>query len=213
MTERLLVPSHKLHRSTELNFTQLALVETLAIGCHAVHRGGIEYHDNILILGAGPIGLATLEFARLKSQQITVVEPNETRRTFISQHYPGVSVVSTPPTDSSFHVVFDATGNSHSMAATPALASFGAKIVFVGITTTPVFLDDPLFHRRELSLLASRNALPSDFPRIIRLIESGEIQVSQWISHVEPLSLAPHCFAEITTKRLHPVKLVFTNPS
>jgi len=43
-------------------------------------------------------------------------------------------------------------------------ASFGGRIVFVGITTTPVMLDDPLFHRRELTLLASRNALAADSP-------------------------------------------------
>src|SRR5436853_6340186 len=59
------VPARKLHPSTSLSWDQLALVETLAIGCHAVYRGNPQASDNVLIIGAGPIGRSTLEFVKL----------------------------------------------------------------------------------------------------------------------------------------------------
>lgn len=211
MTERLVVPAHKLYPSRQLTFPQLALVETLAIGCHAVHRAQISDVDKVLILGAGPIGLATLEFARLHSKDVIVVEPSEDRRRFISKHYPDVQVASLPPVGSSFSTVFDATGNAQSMSSSISLAAFGGKIVFVGITTAPVILDDPLFHRRELTLRASRNALPTDFPYIIKLIESGQIRVEQWISQIENLENAQEIFAQITSGSLQAIKVVLMN--
>jgi 2-desacetyl-2-hydroxyethyl bacteriochlorophyllide A dehydrogenase len=211
MTERLVVPAHKLYPSRQLTFPQLALVETLAIGCHAVHRAQISDVDKVLILGAGPIGLATLEFARLHSKDVIVVEPSEDRRRFIAKHYPDVQVASLPPVGSSFSTVFDATGNAQSMSSSISLAAFGGKIVFVGITTAPVILDDPLFHRRELTLRASRNALPTDFPYIIKLIESGQIQVEQWISQIENLENAQEIFAQITSGSLQAIKVVLMN--
>src|SRR5262245_45899368 len=65
MRPEFIVPTRKLHVATKLLFEQLALVETLAIGCHAVNRSGLTSEETCLIIGAGPIGLATLEFVRL----------------------------------------------------------------------------------------------------------------------------------------------------
>jgi 2-desacetyl-2-hydroxyethyl bacteriochlorophyllide A dehydrogenase len=212
MRQRLIVHADKLHRSKQLDFDQLALVETLAIGSHAVQRAELTTRDRILIIGAGPIGLATLEFALLKSDAVTVIEPNEERRVFITHHYPSVKIPSGPPLGSSFSAVFDATGNAQSMSASLQYAAFGARIVFVGITTEPVILDDPLFHRRELTLLASRNALSSDFPKIIKLIESRQIEIGKWISQRAPFDSAPDVFAQITNGTVRPIKTVLILP-
>ena len=183
MTERLTLPAHKLHPSGRLSFEQLALVETLAIGCHAVQRTSVTSSDTVLIIGAGPIGLTVLEFARLAGALTIVLELNAARRHFVEQHYPGTQTLDSPPTAPNAEIVFDATGNPASMTAAFHHARFGGRITYVGITKEPVLLDDPLFHRRELTLFASRNALPADFTRIIGLIESGQIDTRPWISH------------------------------
>jgi alcohol dehydrogenase len=183
MRERMLLPAPKLHPCNALDFEQLALVETLAIGCHAVNRAQVTASDDILIIGAGPIGLTVLEFARATNAAITILELNAARREFVEQHYPGVNVVACLPDAPAFQIVFDATGNPNSMAGTLRFARFTGRIVYVGITKEPVLLDDPLFHRRELSLLASRNAVASDFPRILAMIQSGQINTRPWISH------------------------------
>lgn len=183
MRQRMVLPAHKLHPCNALDFDQLALVETLAIGCHAVNRAQISAGDDVLIVGAGPIGLTVLEFARTAQARITMLELNEARRAFVQQHYPGVNVVASLPDEPQAQVVFDATGNTHSMAGALRYARFTGKVVYVGITKEPVLIDDPLLHRRELSILASRNAVASDFPRILAMIQSGQINTKPWISH------------------------------
>jgi alcohol dehydrogenase len=80
-------------------------------------------------------------------------------------------------------VVIDATGNNKSMSNALNFVSFAGKLVFVGITTQEISFLHPLMHRREMTLLASRNALPADFGNIIRLIEEGKIDTKPWITH------------------------------
>ncbi len=183
MRERMILPAHKLHPCNALDFDQLALVETLAIGCHAVNRSQITASDDVLIIGAGPIGLTVLEFARAANASITLLELNSARRDFVERHYPSVKVVAALPGEPVAQIVFDATGNPNSMANALRLACFTGRVVYVGITKEPVTIDDPLFHRRELSILASRNATASDFPHIFSMIQSGQIDTRPWISH------------------------------
>ncbi|MFO1486148.1 MAG: zinc-binding alcohol dehydrogenase family protein [Verrucomicrobiaceae bacterium] len=183
MRERMILPGHKLHPCNTLGFDQLALVETLAIGCHAVNRAQVTDSDDVLIIGAGPIGLTVLEFARAANACITMLELNAARRDFVRQNYPGVQVVASLPDEPAFQIVFDATGNPGSMSGALRFARFTGRVVYVGITKEAVGIDDPLFHRRELSILASRNAHSSDFPRILAMIESGHIDTRPWISH------------------------------
>lgn len=183
LRERWRLPARRLHPDNSLDFEQLALVETLAIGCHAVDRAAPTPEDDLLIVGAGPIGLSVLEFARLATRRITVLETSAARRTFVARHYPDVTVVAELADAPCAQVVIDATGNASAMARAPRFARFTGRVVYVGITADPVPLDDPLFHRRELTLLASRNALSADFPRILGLIRSGRIDTRPWISH------------------------------
>lgn len=183
MRERLVLPARKLHPCTGLEAEQLALVETLAIGCHAVERSALGAGEDALILGAGPIGLSVLEFARLATGRITVLELSEARREFVRRHYPEVQVVADAAELAPAQVVFDATGSAVSMAAAFRHARFTGRVVYVGITPDAVPLDDPLLHRRELTLLASRNALSGDFPRILKLIQEGRIRTTPWITH------------------------------
>ena len=194
MCERLLLPAHKLHRSDKLTLEQLALVETLAIGCHAVNRSGVTAREDVLIIGAGPIGLSVLEFARLATDRVAVLELNDSRREFVKRNYPDVILLSHTPPDCIAQVVFDATGSPASMSQTLRFAKFTGRIVFVGITKEPVTIDDPLLHRRELTLLASRNAVATDFTRIIDLIESGQIDTRPWISHRAKFDRVPEAF-------------------
>jgi alcohol dehydrogenase len=91
-------------------------------------------------------------------------------------------------------VVFDATGNAGCMARSIEFAGFGGRVVYVGITTEPVPLNDPLFHRRELTLLATRNAVSSDFTRILQLIREGKINTQAWISHRMKFADVPTAF-------------------
>ena len=195
LCERFLIRADKLHRSSSLTFDQLALVETLGIGCHACDRGAPQEGDHVLIIGAGPIGLATLEFTRLTGAIITVMDMVSDRLDFCQKQY-GVAHTIQFRGDGSeleqmqsitqgdrYAVVTDATGSNRSMSDALAYVAATGSLVYVGITTAEVAFTHPHLHKPEITLKASRNAVPSDFTRIIRLIEDGTIDTEPWITH------------------------------
>jgi threonine dehydrogenase-like Zn-dependent dehydrogenase len=160
-----------LHKSERLTFEQLALVETLGIGCQAVERSGLRPGESALVVGAGPIGLAVVQFARSAGARVRVLDLNAERRRFAERF--GVEAIADTSGELA-DVVFDATGSRASMEASFERVAFGGRLVFVGITKERVGFEGPLFHRRELTLLASRNSAGA-FPAIIRGIENGAI--------------------------------------
>ena len=195
------VPARKLHLSPRLAHEQNALVETLAIGCHAIDRGAPTATETVLVIGAGPIGLSAVEFARLSGARVIVMDRVAARLGFVREKMGiadtvlatgGEADVDTVRelTDGRFcEVVIDATGSSASMGQALGYCAFGGRLVFVGITQAEVsFPHAPVMHRRELSLLASRNALSRDFARIIGLIEAGRIDTAPWITHLVPFA-------------------------
>lgn len=214
MCEYLKVPIHKLHASKSLSFEQLAVVEPLSIGAHAVQRAGVTPQDLVLVIGAGPIGLSVIQFAKLTGATVAVLDINAERLEFAKEQLKadiildgsqGFSVESlreqlekkSPAEGFSGllpTVVFDATGNPNSMKNAFNFVAFGGKLVFVGLFIGDVIFDDPLFHRREITLLASRNSLPLDFTNIIQLMEDGKIDIKPWISHRADFDDLPSVF-------------------
>ncbi|MEQ1828758.1 MAG: zinc-binding alcohol dehydrogenase family protein [Pirellula sp.] len=195
LCDQFLIRADKLHPSKILTMDQLALVETLAIGCHANDRSGATANDHVLIIGAGPIGLATLEFTRLSGAAISVMDMNAKRLEFVSSNY-GISNTIQNNGDGAekeamlritqgdmYSVIIDATGNRLSMSGALQYLAPTGTLVFVGITTEEISFKHPQMHRPEANLLASRNALPKDFLRIIHLIETGVIKTDPWITH------------------------------
>jgi 2-desacetyl-2-hydroxyethyl bacteriochlorophyllide A dehydrogenase len=203
MRPLLAVPARKLHRSTKLDYEQLALVETLAIGAHAVERAEIKKDDFVLVIGAGPIGLSVIQFALLTGARLAVMDVAESRLAFCREQV-GVEHILTPaepparlkkigggdlPT-----IVIDATGSAKSMAGTFDLVAHGGRIIFVGLFQGDVTFNDPNFHRREITVCASRNAVPQTFRDIIALIEAGRIDTKPWITHRFALADTPKVF-------------------
>jgi 2-desacetyl-2-hydroxyethyl bacteriochlorophyllide A dehydrogenase len=199
MRQTLVVPSRKLHPSKNLTLDQLALVETLAIGCHAVDRAGLEKGEFALVIGAGPIGLGVTQFAIEAGAQVIVLDINAQRLEFcrsrlsvpytidasrgnVLEALAGTTAGDLPT------AIFDATGNGRSMASAFEYPANGGRLIFVGLFQGEITFNDPNFHRRELTILASRNARPEDFTRIISLIEAKRIDTSPWITHRAPLS-------------------------
>ena len=200
LTDRIVLPARKLHVSAKLGYEALALVETLAIGCHAVARGNPRPGEHVLVIGAGPIGLSVVEFAKLSGAKTIVMDMNEGRLAFVREKM-GVPDTLLATGDGKelerlaeltggqlADVVVDATGSAKSMSQALGYCAFAGRLVYVGITQQELaFLHAPVMHRRELTLMASRNALPPDFIRIIRLIEDGLIDTGTWITHRAPM--------------------------
>jgi threonine dehydrogenase-like Zn-dependent dehydrogenase len=193
MRERLVVPAAKLHPSRKLSYDALALVETLAIGAHAIDRSAVVEGETVVVIGAGPIGLSTIQFALLLGARVIVIDRAATRLEACSRLYPDVVALDplhpfveqlTELTGGDLgDVVVDATGNLASMGGSLEYVGSTGRLVYVGLAQGEVSFSDPLFHRREMTLLGSRNALPRNFAEIIAAMEGGRIDPLAWITH------------------------------
>jgi 2-desacetyl-2-hydroxyethyl bacteriochlorophyllide A dehydrogenase len=218
MRSRFIVPARKLHPSEKLTLEQLALVETLAIGCHAVDRAAPRQEEHVLVIGAGPIGLSVIEFVRLIGCRLTVLDLNEQRLEFCKRGG-GISSTVLAKGDASDikavedvgdgqmpTVVIDATGSPKSMSGSFQFVNHTGRLVFLGIVTSDITFPDPLLHSREMTLLASRNAMPDDFRRIIGLIENGRIDTRPWITHHSTMATLADDFPAYTRPETGVVK-------
>jgi 2-desacetyl-2-hydroxyethyl bacteriochlorophyllide A dehydrogenase len=195
MRELMTVPARKLHKSDMLSFDQLALVETLGIGAHAVQRARLEPGETCLVVGAGPIGLSVIQFALIAGAKVIVLDFSARRLEFCRDHLGVATTIEVGigidtqqwlkdltngdmPT-----AVFDATGNSQSMMRSFDFAASGGRLIMVGLYQGDYTFSDPEFHRRELTLLATRNSTAADFKRIIGLLEEGAIDIVPWVTH------------------------------
>jgi hypothetical protein len=196
MREVIAVPVHKLHKSTKLPLDSLALVETLCIGAHAVRRAQLDPGEFALVIGAGPIGLTVVEGLRHTGATAIVMDINEQRLEFCQQNLGVEHVVNTKddplaqlqaitsgdlPT-----AVFDATGNPQSMMDAFKYLANGAKLIYVGLFQGDVTFHDPEFHRKEVTLMSSRNATAADFAWVMEHLESGAIDTKTWVTHRAP---------------------------
>ena len=194
MASYLKVPVNKLHRSSVLSYDHLATIEFLGIGAHAVERSNIKKGDTVLVIGAGPIGLSVVQFAKLKGIKVVVMDFNKNRLNFAQSRLKADEIIC-PDKDFSPEnlrevlngdlpdAVFDATGNKTSMENSFNYLCSGGKLIFVGLFIGEIQFHDPLFHKNEITLMASRNALPQEFKKIIHLMEQKKIDINQWITH------------------------------
>jgi threonine dehydrogenase-like Zn-dependent dehydrogenase len=209
MAEWLHVPARKLHPSATLSLDTLALVETLSIGAHAVRRAPPVAGAPVLVVGAGPIGLGVAAFARAAGGDVAVMDVNDARLAFCRAHIGVTRTLRPAGTDTAAAVremfgglplvVFDATGHLGSMQLAFAMPDHGGTLVFVGLVQADVTFRDPDFHRRELTLLASRNALAADFAYVLATLESGRLDVGAWITHRAALADVPSVFPRWTS--------------
>jgi 2-desacetyl-2-hydroxyethyl bacteriochlorophyllide A dehydrogenase len=204
MTQFLRIPARKLHPSSSLDYEQLALVETLGIGAHAVERAAPVPGDFVLVIGAGPIGLSVLQFARVSGAALAVMDVSESRLELCRSLFAGLHTLR-PGASAEGELrrigagelptcVIDATGSPQSMKGSFLLPANGGRIVFVGLFQGDVTFNDPNFHRRELSVSASRNSLPGTFREVIRLVEEGRVDTRPWITHRFGLAETPEVF-------------------
>jgi 2-desacetyl-2-hydroxyethyl bacteriochlorophyllide A dehydrogenase len=222
LREKFCVNAEKLHVSTTLSYEQLALVETLAIGCHAINRAAPRAGEHLLIVGAGPIGLAVLEFARLADSNVSVMDMNADRLDFcrrisgiqntVSYKGDGSELVTMQNITGGelYPIVVDATGSAASMSSALNYVAHGGTLVYVGITTQEISFPHRLLHVREATIKASRNALPADFQRILQMIEDGRINTDPWITHRTSFAELSSVFDSYTKPETGVIKAMVT---
>ncbi len=203
MTEYLNVPATHVLPADNVDLDSAALVECLAIGAHAVRRAGIQQGDNVVVVGAGPIGLGCVQFAKANGANVIVVDMNDDRLTFCEKEF-GVQVVKAGDgavskvgdlTNGEFAaVVIDATGHAGAMMAAVNFCGHSANLVFVGLTKGDITYTHTEIHKRGLTILCSRNATKEDFSRVTDLMQSGAVRPSCMVTHRSSFDEMPQVF-------------------
>ena len=193
-TEYLQVPSYSLLHGEGLPFDQLALVEPLAIGAHAVRRADVKRDEFVLVVGAGPIGLGIAEFARIVGGQVIMMDINDNRLNFCREKL-GVGFTINPLQEDAAHrlkeitnsdmptVIIDATGSQKAIINAFQYMAHGARYVLVGLQKGEINFSHPEFHKREATLMSSRNATKEDFELVVRSIKNGSVKPANYITH------------------------------
>ncbi|MCH5716329.1 zinc-binding dehydrogenase [Niabella hibiscisoli] len=194
MKEYILVPSQYLLHGEGLSFDELALVEPLAIGAHGVRRADVQAGDYVLVIGAGPIGLGTMEFARIAGAKVIALDVNEARLEFCRQHlnvHATVNAMDSNVADQLKEItegdmptaVIDATGNLRAINNAINYLAHGGNYVLIGLQKEPFSFSHPEFHKRETTLMSSRNATREDFEHVIKSMKAGLVNPKTYITH------------------------------
>lgn len=194
MVEYLSVPSHSLVHGEGLSYDELALVEPLAIGAHGIYRAAVKEGEFVLVVGAGPIGLGTMEFARIAGAQVIALDVNEARLQFCSNKLNvsfTINATSSDITDQLKNltqgdmptVVIDATGNVKAINNAFQYLAHGGRYVLIGLQKGEICFSHPEFHKREATLMSSRNATRTDFEHVIACIKKGLVNPATYITH------------------------------
>lgn len=206
MREYLLVPSASLLHGNGLTADELALTEPLAIGAHAISRADIQKGEWLLVVGAGPIGLGIIAFAAIAGANVIVLDINESRLDFCRSHLPVKHTINGTEDDvlaalreitqgDMPTVVIDATGNLKAINNAFQYIAHGGRYVLVGLQKGDIQVNHPEFHKREATLMSSRNAIKKDFEFVIDCIKDQRVKPLNFITHRVPFGNTGNEFA------------------
>lgn len=198
MAEYLAVPDANLIETPDLDFDEAAMIEFLAIGAHGIARGGVTASDRLLVIGAGPIGMSAILFAALRGAEVVALDTHEDRLIVARERLGAARTVTvTDALDATlaeltggemFDVVVDATGSAASIARGLNFVGHGGRHVLLSVVRDDISFPDPEFHKRETTLLASRNATASDFDRVIAALRAGKVPTRSLRTHSAALA-------------------------
>lgn len=194
MMEYISVPVQYLIPGKNMHFDELALVEPLAIGAHGIRRAAVRKGEFVLVIGAGPIGLGVMEFARIAGAHVIAMDVNEQRLQFCKEKLQVQYTVNPLTTDVMEElrsvtgndmptVVLDATGNLKAINSAFQYMAHGARYVLVGLQKAEIAFSHPEFHKREATLMSSRNATREDFDHVLACMQQKLVDPATYITH------------------------------
>jgi 2-desacetyl-2-hydroxyethyl bacteriochlorophyllide A dehydrogenase len=206
MAEWLVAPWQKLIAADRLSLRELALVEPLTIGFHAVARGRVQDSDTVVVLGCGAVGLGAIAGAARRGARVVAVDvdPHKLAIPALCGAAEGIDSKS-----ESLHeklkeltdghgpdIIIEAVGRPETFQAAVEHVGFAGRVVYIGYAKSPVEYETKLFVLKELDILGSRNALPEDFASVVAHLEEKRVPVDNIISHSVALAEAGAMLAQ-----------------
>ena len=191
MAEEISLPVNLLHRlPTGADPSCGPLVETLSIGYHACNRGRVESGDDLVVIGAGPIGLGAALIAKERGARVGVVDKLEARLRLAKELGIDFSFQADGETESKIidrfgcrpNVVIEAVGSPMTLELGIQIASSAGRVVFVGWTSESPQWGPDLFLKKELDFLGSRNSC-GIFPDVIDFYHKNQTKLRRMVTH------------------------------
>ena len=194
------VPVEKIY-AAPLPLEELALVEPLTVGCHAVARGMVTAKDTVAVYGCGGVGLGAVAAAAFRDARVVAIDIDD-KKLAIAEDCGARELINTTREDvharlqeiSGGHgpdVIIEAIGRPDTYRAAVEEVSFAGRVVYIGYAKENVSFETRLFVQKELDIRGSRNALPEDFREVIRMFEQKRFPTAEAISATVPLEEAP----------------------
>ena len=219
MQEYFLVPDNAIIKGDGLTADELVLVEPLAIGAHGVSRAAVHKGEFVLVIGAGPIGIGTMNFAKIAGAKVIAMDVNDQRLSFCAEKI-GVPYTINALKENVLQrlseitngdmptVVIDCTGNLKAINSAVQYMAHGARFVLIGLQREEITISHPEFHKREGTMMSSRNALPKDFEFVITCIKNGSVNPADYITHRISFSAIKDEFSKLTEPESEVIKAV-----
>lgn len=208
------VPLVQLHAvPDEVSDEHAALAEPLAVGLHAATRAGIGAGDSVLVLGAGPIGLAALLGAKASGAAAVYVSEPSAARAEVALAM-GATAVFDPTADDVRKEVFvrtarigpdaviDGTGRPEAIALGLSSVRRGGTVAVAGISPSDISFDLRQLVLYERSLVGTLG-YNFDIPRVLELMATGVLDASRFVTAVRPLGEALKTFEELSSPNQH----------
>ncbi|WP_299150167.1 zinc-binding alcohol dehydrogenase family protein [uncultured Tateyamaria sp.] len=214
LAPQLAVPAQNLYPADGLTPLQAAMVEFLAIGAHAVRRSDVTKADRVLVTGVGPIGIGTALFARLMGAHVTLLDLSTERLAMAADRfgfdsgYTRLEAALASTDGEGFDVVFDATGHGGAIEAGFPAVAHGGTYVLVSVVKDDITFNDPEFHKREMRLIGSRNALKADFDWVMSSFRDNLIDADALCSDVLSLDALTTALGKLAADRAGLIKAV-----
>lgn len=206
MSEFFTVPEAKLLTSATLSLSEMALVEPLTVGFHAVSRGRVTESDTVLVFGAGAIGLGAIAGAAARSARVVALDLDD-RKLELARKCGAEVAFNSAEGDLSKklaeltdgegpEVVIEAVGLPQTFRSAVEEVCFAGRVVYIGYAKAPVEYETKFFVQKELDILGSRNAMPDDFAAVIQYLESGKFPLREVVNREVSLDEAPAALEE-----------------
>jgi 2-desacetyl-2-hydroxyethyl bacteriochlorophyllide A dehydrogenase len=218
MCEFLSLPKKHLTLANNLPLEHVAMVEPLAIGAHGIRRAGVKAGSYVLVIGAGPIGLAAMAFARIKGAHVIALDFNQNRLDFCQKEWQVNEVINgkedvfqrlhqiTAGVMPEF--IIDATGNQNAINTGFKYMSHAGTYVLIGLQLGEVTFSHPDFHKKEGTLMSSRNANVEDFEFVLTCLKNQQIDLTKYVNHQIPFSQLMEKFADISMPENKVIKAI-----
>jgi threonine dehydrogenase-like Zn-dependent dehydrogenase len=213
------IPSRLLVHSNGLDLTELAMVEPMAIGAHGIRRADVQPGEFVLVIGAGPIGLATMEFAKLKGAEIIAMDLHSNRLEFCKNILGISNIIHGSKSDiieqlavitqgNMPTVVIDASGSQKAINNGFNYLAHGGRYILIGLQKEEIKFSHPEFHKKEATLLSSRNATRDDFEYVIKNMVNRNVNPRAFITNRVKFRDAAAGFPDWIVPSNHVIKVV-----